>query len=169
MPIPSDFSDSPLANSCGNGTYVFEISWNIMNVCLPFSTQGADQCRHGEWQLRIGCALRRFVVPRPWWQLHTGYEFAEPFFPHAEPLSPAGLFHNKSILAKSTEGDNAKVPVLNTKFMATYLVLINQNWSFKNIWPHFLSQWLKCPFQTISFDQIFLKLLIQACQGLRHM
>jgi hypothetical protein len=26
MPIPSDFSDFPLANSCGNGTYVFEIS-----------------------------------------------------------------------------------------------------------------------------------------------
>jgi hypothetical protein len=27
MPIPSDLSDFPLANSCGNGTYVFEISW----------------------------------------------------------------------------------------------------------------------------------------------
>jgi hypothetical protein len=26
MPIPSDLSDFPLANSCGNGTYVFEIS-----------------------------------------------------------------------------------------------------------------------------------------------
>jgi hypothetical protein len=26
MPIPSDLSDFPLVNSCGNGTYVFEIS-----------------------------------------------------------------------------------------------------------------------------------------------
>jgi hypothetical protein len=26
MPIPSDLSDFPLANSCGNGMYVFEIS-----------------------------------------------------------------------------------------------------------------------------------------------
>jgi hypothetical protein len=23
---------------------------------------------------------------------HTGHEFAEPFFPHAEPLSPPGLY-----------------------------------------------------------------------------
>jgi hypothetical protein len=30
MPIPSDLSAFPLANSCGNGTYVFEISW----VCV---------------------------------------------------------------------------------------------------------------------------------------
>jgi hypothetical protein len=34
MPIPSDFSDFPLDNSCGNGAYVFEISW--MCMCLPY-------------------------------------------------------------------------------------------------------------------------------------
>jgi hypothetical protein len=26
MPIPSDLSDFPLENSCGNGTYVFDMS-----------------------------------------------------------------------------------------------------------------------------------------------
>jgi hypothetical protein len=31
MPIRSDFSDFPLANSCGNGTYVFEISWTCVS------------------------------------------------------------------------------------------------------------------------------------------
>jgi hypothetical protein len=65
-----------------------------MNVCLPFSTQGADQCRHGEWQLRIGCGgdfcaldnyymvlstcrtivATRLVIPVmcSWWLLATG-------------------------------------------------------------------------------------------------
>jgi hypothetical protein len=49
MPIHSDFSDFRLANSCGNGTYVFEISW----MCVSrFPHRGPT---NGEWQLRIGC------------------------------------------------------------------------------------------------------------------
>jgi hypothetical protein len=51
MTIPSDLSDFPLANSRGNGMYMFEISC----VSPVFHTGGADQCRHGVWQLRIGC------------------------------------------------------------------------------------------------------------------
>jgi hypothetical protein len=51
MPIPSDLSDFPL-----------QIAVEMACMCSkyhecvsPVFHTGADQCRHGEWQLRIGC------------------------------------------------------------------------------------------------------------------
>jgi hypothetical protein len=43
MPIPSDISDFHLANSCGNGTYVFEVSWMWVSH-LENSNISGEEC-----------------------------------------------------------------------------------------------------------------------------
>jgi hypothetical protein len=42
MPIPSDLSDFPLANTCGNGTYVFEISWMCVSRLKNCNISGVE-------------------------------------------------------------------------------------------------------------------------------
>jgi hypothetical protein len=42
MPIPSDLSDFPLANTCGIGTYVFEISWMCVSRLENCNISGVE-------------------------------------------------------------------------------------------------------------------------------
>jgi hypothetical protein len=42
IPISSDLSDFPLANSCGNGTYVFKISWMCVSRLENCNISGVE-------------------------------------------------------------------------------------------------------------------------------
>jgi hypothetical protein len=42
MPIPSDLSDFPSRNSCGNGTYVFEVSWMCVSRLENCNISGVE-------------------------------------------------------------------------------------------------------------------------------
>jgi hypothetical protein len=64
MPIPTDLSDFPLANSCGNGTYVFEISWMCVSRFPPRGPTNAamesDNCISAVEE--ICCALDNYYI-----------------------------------------------------------------------------------------------------------
>jgi hypothetical protein len=58
MPIPSDLSDFPLANGCGNGMYVFIISWMCVSR-FPHRSRPMPQWRVTTAHSRL---WRRFFV-----------------------------------------------------------------------------------------------------------